>query len=121
VIDFDQALIAANAAFGENVLYWSAFAGNPAAMTGIFNDRYQETKLQDGVEITNVGIALGIRAAQFAVPPRQREVFQIRGIYYVIIDPPESDGLGDLKIRLRAADDYESARMREPTENIASR
>ena len=112
MIDFDATVLAAaNAAFGEPVIYYPFFAA-PLALTGIFNDRYQETKFQDGVEIIETSIVLGIRAVLFASQPLQGSLFQIRGVLYLVSDPPEPDGLGDLKIRLRAASNDEAARMR---------
>lgn len=113
-VDFDATvLVAANAAFGTTVYYYTALTG-PLTLTGIFNDKYQETKFDGGLEVTETSIVLGIRAALFPVEPVRGEYFRVRGILYVISDPPEADGLGDLKIRLRAASNEEAARMRLP-------
>lgn len=114
MIDFDATVLAAcAAAFGETAYYYTALTG-PFAVTGIFNDRYQETKLQDGIEVVDTSIVLGIRAAQFPVQPVQGDLFRIRTILYVISEPVEPDGLGDLRIRLRAASNEEAARLRLP-------
>jgi hypothetical protein len=113
MVDFDAILRACGESFGEPVYYYTALTG-PIALTAVFNDRYQETKLQDGIEVVGTSIVLGIRAALFPVQPVQSELFRIRGVLYVIANPPEPDGLGDLKITLRAATDAESSRMRLP-------
>jgi hypothetical protein len=114
MIDFDATVLAAcSAAFGETVQYYTAQTG-PFAVSGIFNDRYQQTKFEDGIEIVDTAIVLGIRAAQFPVQPVQGDHFFIRNVLYRISDPVEPDGLGDLKIRLTAASNEDAARLRLP-------
>lgn len=113
-VDFDAILVAANAAFGETVWYYTASTG-PIALTGVFNDRYQETKLQGGEEVIGIKVILSVRAAQFAVQPVRDDQVIVRGIRYVVADPPEPDGLGDIKLTLRAATNEDAARMRLPT------
>ncbi len=112
-VDFDAILVAANAAFGEPVWYYTASTG-PAALTGVFNDRYQETKLQNGDEVIGTKVVLSVRAAQFFVQPVRDDQVIVRGIRYVVADAPEPDGMGDIMLTLRAATNADAARMRLP-------
>ena len=59
-VDFDALVLApAHATFGEVTppIYYPA-SGAPTAVNGIFNDRFQETKLQDGVEIIDIVVEI---------------------------------------------------------------
>lgn len=119
MIDFDATVLAAaNAAFGEPVYYYSALGG-PFPVSGIFNDRYQELKFQDGIEVVDISIVLGTRANQYPVQPVQGDLFLVRKILYAIRAPVEPDGLGDLKIKLRAATNEDAARMRLPPGSLS--
>ena len=111
-VDFD-ALVLAPAArvFGECVAYYPA-SGAATSVTGIFNDRYQETKLQDGLEVIDFRTVLNVRAATFpGGQPAQAELFRVRGILYVVTNV-EPDGIGDVRVTLRSATDTEAAKLR---------
>ena len=111
-VDFD-ALVLAPAArvFGESVAYYPASAA-ATSVTGIFNDRFQETKLQDGVEVIDFRTVLNVRAVSFPNGgPQQAELFRVRGILYVATNI-EPDGMGEIRVTLRSATDAEAAKLR---------
>ena len=113
MIDFDALVLApAHAIFGESVTYYPG-SGPVTTLTGIFNDRYQETKLQDAVEVIDYRTVLNLRAALVDPDPAQGELFRVRGILYVVTNC-EPDGIGDLRVTLRAATDREAAKLRPP-------
>ncbi|WP_428485959.1 head-tail joining protein [Rhodopila sp.] len=114
MIDFDALVLApCHATFGELVTYYPA-SGPPTPLPGIFNDRYMEIKLQDGVEIVDYRTVVAIRASLFPMaPPNQAELIRARGVLYVITNV-EPDGLGDLRLSLRSATDAEAAKLRLP-------
>ena len=114
-VDFDALVLApVAAAFGTPVYYYTATTGPIGPLSGVFNDRYTEIKFQDGIQVVETSIVLGIRAALFAVQPVRNEWFRIKGILYRIQEPPEPDGMGDLKITLAAATNADAALMRAP-------
>ena len=118
MLDFDNLVLAAcQAAFGEQALYLSG-AGAAATLDIIFDDRFAEVKFEDGSEIVEVKPVANIRASALAalsLPlPCQGELLRIRGRLYVIVQPPENDTMGDVRLTLRLASDAEAARIPTP-------
>lgn len=111
MIDFDGLVLAsAMSVFGEWVTHYPR-SGLPLAVQGVFDDRYREIKFAaDGVEVVTVQPVLGARVSSFIQMPLLADVFQVRGRFYAVAQPPEADGLGHVKIALRLATDIEAQR-----------
>ena len=84
-IDFDATVLAANlAAFGESVTYTPA-NGSPLAISGVFDPSYTFLSLNDeGVAVTVVKPALGIRVSSLPQAPDQDDLVTARGINYIV-------------------------------------
>ena len=113
MIDWDALILApAHAAFGEAdpIAYYLAIGG-PFQLQGVFNDRYKETTIENGQMIDDFKAILGVRSALFAVLPQKGDLFRVRSVLYAATNV-EADGLGELKISLRAANNAEAAKAR---------
>lgn len=109
MIDFDATVLAAaGAAFGEQVTYLPG-SGGALTVTGVFDDRWQEVKYQDGVEMVGTRTVLNLRQSALPALPVQGELLRIRGRIYVIAEPPEADTVGDVRLYLRAATDAQAS------------
>lgn len=100
-MNFDsKVLTACMDAFGEPVTYVPG-AGAEVAMTGVFDEAYQDLHFDGEVQTVDTKPMLGCRLALFpgGIPPAENEQFVIRGQYWVIkrVHP---DGLGHLRIFL---------------------
>ena len=111
MIDLDgTVLAAAQAAFGEAVIYFPA--GEPGvSLTGIFDDRWVEAKIPGSpvVEEVNVRTVLNVRASVLPQVPQQGDQFHVRGRLYEVAEPAEVDTFGDVHLFLRLADDAQAA------------
>ena len=114
MVDFDALVLApTHRTFGECVAYYAAI-GTVTQVTGIFNDRYKETKFQDGIEVIDFRTVLNVRQALFpGGEPTQADLFLVRGVLYAVTNV-EPDGIGDLRVSLRSATDDEAAKLRLP-------
>ena len=113
MLDFDALVLApAMATFGESVTYLPA-DGPPLVLAGasgaVFNDRFTDSKFDGGAEVISIRPVVNVRTAALPKVPTQGELFRIRGILYQVADPPEPDGMGDLRIYLRLASDAQAA------------
>jgi hypothetical protein len=112
-VDFDALVLApCERAFGESVTYLAG-DGRSYTIAGIFNDRFAETKYQDGQELRSTHPMVSIRASQVTQQPAQGELFRIRGVLYAVTNT-DPDGFGDLRIHLRFASDQEALRTSLP-------
>lgn len=84
--------------FGEAVTYLPA-AGGSRAMRGIFNEMYNDVDPQSGAIISTQQPNLGVRLADFPVPPTVNDRVTVRGITYRVRDCQE-DGEGGAKLIL---------------------
>lgn len=87
--------------FGEAVTYLPA-AGGSRSMRGIFNEMFTEVDPQSGALISTQQPNLGVRLADFTVPPTVNDRVQVRGITYRVRDCQE-DGEGGAKLILSKA------------------
>jgi hypothetical protein len=118
VIDFDTLVLQpCMETFGETVTYLPS-DNAPVTLTGeygaVFNDKYADSKFQDGAEVVSTRPMISMRASALPRDPWQGELFRIRGVLYAIVEPPESDTFGDLRIFLRVATDLEALRAPLP-------
>ena len=113
MIDFDATVLAAAAgAFAQPVTYVPA--AGPAVSTapdgtplvGIFDAKHVEIAFKQGDEVSTQSPVLSLRQSVLpnGLPPAQGEAFIIAGIAYLVTDP-QPDGMGDVKVMLRRAED----------------
>jgi len=119
MIDWDRLVLApCEAAFGEHVIYLAndgrVIAGTPEdPLRGVYNDRFAVTKFENDQEVHTAHPMVSIRASRVPKPPVQTEFFRIRGLLYAVTEV-EADGMGDLRIHLRAATNEEARRAPRP-------
>jgi len=101
----DRANGAAQAAFGEPVLYAPAAGGTPFEITGIFDEAFLELAVVDGVQVQTEQPTLGIQYSQFAnqaqAYPVQSDQLTIKrtGETFVVREPrPDGHGGGRLML-----------------------
>ena len=112
-IDWDGLLLApVHALLGEAVV-WLPGDGRSVSMTGVFTEKYTVAHLQDEMQVAGSVPILNVRDSLFARLPTQGELFRVRGVLFQVIGT-EPDGLGDVKIVLRAASDTEAAKGTRP-------
>jgi hypothetical protein len=107
MIDFDSLVLApCEAVFGQPVTYLSA-TGPAVETAGVFNDRFSDTTIGDGLQGHSTHPMVSVRASRLPKSPVQGELFRIRGILYQVtgVDP---DGMGDLRVHLRLASDQQA-------------
>lgn len=111
MIDFDALVLApAHAVFGTPITYFPG-AGRPVAIAGVFNDHYADVSLQDGLQVVDTKIILDVRAAALPNLPVQSDLVSVGDVLYAITNV-EPDGVGNLKLTLRAASNLDAAKSR---------
>ena len=111
MIDIDgTVLAAAQAAFGEAVIYFAA-GGAGVSLTAIFDDRWIDAKIPGPPVVEEVGVRTVLNARASALPrvPQQGDQFHVRGRLYEVSEPAEVDTFGDVHLFLRLADDAQAA------------
>ena len=109
MIDYDGGVLAAaQAAFGEQVLYLPG-VGGALTISGIFDAHWQEEKFVSGMSVIETRPVLNVRESTLPQPPVQGELLRIRGRLYAIAEPPEADTMGDIRLFLRLANDAQAA------------
>lgn len=120
-IDWDAGLLApSEAAFGIPVTYLAGDGrvistgpdGTP--LLGIFNDRWSTTSFQDNEEVRSGHPMVSVRASRLPQAPVQGELFRINGKLYQVTET-DPDGMGDLRVHLRAATDTDASRVPLPS------
>lgn len=109
-IDWDTAVLGPTVAvFGQAVIYTPAGSNSPISaigggpITGVFDDAYIDQNQIDGVEANAVKPVLGVRMAQFAVPPAQDDTVLIGGTTYIVKDVrPDGHGWALLFLQVMA-------------------
>lgn len=108
MIDFDATVLAAaHAAFGEVAAYLPG-AGGLYTVSGIFDDKWVDDKLQDGMQSVGTRTVLNVRRSDLPCDPAQGDLLRIRGRVYAVTEPPEPDTYGDTRLYLRLADDAQA-------------
>lgn len=108
MIDFDATVLAAvHQAFGEQVTFLPA-AGGSYTVSGVFDDKWVDDKLQDALDVVATRTVLTARLSQLPGEPAQGDQWEVRGRLYTIAEPPKADTYGDVLMFLRFADDTEA-------------
>lgn len=114
MIDWDALVIGpAVAIFGETVAY-TPQSGETMAITGVFDEAYKpllplggsmgREPLDIGMtgDTVSAGPVLGVRLADFPVPPAQGDALVVRGTAFVVREV-QADGHGAVKLLLNEA------------------
>jgi hypothetical protein len=105
MIDFDRlCLVPAEQTFGKPIVVTpiKSQPDNPApyAARGIFSSQPLDVPMQDGSIFSDQQTSLGIRLAEYPIPPVRGDLVEYNGTTYWVLDTDE-DGQGDCKLQLR--------------------
>ncbi len=86
--------------FGQAVTYAPA-AGASFPITGVFDEAYREVDLAGGMAVTTDMPVMGVRLAEFTVPPAQGDTLTVDSLNWVfIVKECRPDGHGYAKLML---------------------
>jgi hypothetical protein len=99
----DRLLGHARDAFGEEVVFRPE-GSDRQELRGIFRSAHVMVDRATGASVSSNQPTVDVRLSDITgAPPAQGDIFLIRGVRYVVADPPEADGEGAAKLFLKRA------------------
>lgn len=100
-IDWDKAVLSpVMTVFGESMQY-SPASGASYSISGVFDEAYKEVDPLGGTGLTSDQPVLGVRSAQFLLPPKRGDqITRLANGYVYQVKEVRPDGHGWLKLML---------------------